>query len=741
MREVKVGDTVFDLNNNASALAGYQEVKPTVYSNLYPSDSSHYKEFKKSLEELQIQDSSLSLEPIDSQLLGPGLRGGFLGLLHREIIKGRLEKEYDCEIIITPPSIDYQIILSSGETIEVNNPQKIPTKDKMKIIEELFINLNIATPEEQLGEISQLCQDKRGSLYQLNYHLPFAEFILDFHDKIKSISHGYASFDYQMIGFRPSDIVKIDILLNNQLIPDLSFLAHRSSAYGRAKTTCEQLKMTLNRQNFPVPIQAVDGNHVIARETLPALKKNVISRIHGGGALDRKMKLWAKQKKGKARMKEVGKVNFGAGNLRALLKNFKEGQDYSISPTDEPNIKTYNFHNDKLRSMFRDDRVPVRITQEAYDGKDYAYRGHFEEGKDYSYSHRHWYYGENYQGNRGTDVFGDDEHYREITPNSLACEMEHVSGDLVKNDNHSHLRKENHELRQQLAEVKQQLAEVLEELRKLRNNSSGSDSEKLEQQIIHNEKLIKNSEAVSVNEIKDQINKSQALMNEVSATGAPNKDDKVYHYQRQRLAKIYQKEFQAYASSYIRFGVGISVPQVHDFSDFLDTMAHELAHCLLGDFDFDLAADHEGGEHKQLTREIAEYLEKMPEVKELERLQRNFKKDCDEFIYVDKYLNLDRKDFCCEEMYENLLGEDNSGECELHFGYIPQFREYFIDIKDEYGGAVLLISYCPWCGKKLPKGLREEFFDILEKEYKIETDIGEYKERADIPQEFKSDEW
>ncbi|CAG8845457.1 35558_t:CDS:2, partial [Racocetra persica] len=193
----------------------------------------------------------------------------------------RLEKEYDCEIIITPPSIDYQIILSSGETIAVNNPQKIPTKDKMKIIEELFINLNIATPEEQLGEISQLCQDKRGSLYQLNYHLPFAEFILDFHDKIKSISHGYASFDYQIIGFRPSDIVKIDILLNNQLIPDLSFLAHRSSAYERAKTTCEQLKMTLNRQNFPVPIQAVDGNHVIARETLPALKKNVISRIHG----------------------------------------------------------------------------------------------------------------------------------------------------------------------------------------------------------------------------------------------------------------------------------------------------------------------------------------------------------------------------------------------------------------------------------------------------------------------------
>ncbi|CAG8551725.1 3338_t:CDS:2, partial [Cetraspora pellucida] len=259
--EVKVGDTVFDLNNNSSPLAGYQEAKSTVYSNLYPSDSSHYKEFKKSLEELQIQDSALSLEPIDSQLLGPGLRGGFLGLLHREIISGRLEKEYGCEIIITPPSIDYRMILTNGEILETNNPQKIPTKDKIKIIEELFINLNITTPEEHLGEISQLCQDKRG------------------------------------IWQSQDNIVKIDILLNNQLIPDLSFLVHQSLAYERAKTTCEQLKTTLNRQNFPVPIQAIIGNQVIARETLSALKKNVISRIHGGGALDRKMKLWAKQKK------------------------------------------------------------------------------------------------------------------------------------------------------------------------------------------------------------------------------------------------------------------------------------------------------------------------------------------------------------------------------------------------------------------------------------------------------------
>jgi GTP-binding protein LepA len=300
MREVKVGDTVLDLNNNSLPLEGYQEVKSNVYSNLYPSDSSEYKEFKKSLEELQIQDSGLSLEAIDSQLLGPGFRCGFLGLLHREVVCERLQKEFNCEIITTPPSIDYRVIFSNGDILETNNPQKIPTKDKIKNIEELFIDLNITTPEEHLGAVAQLCQSKRGiyqsqewktgSLYQLTYHLPFAEFILDFHDKIKSISHGYASFDYQLIGFRLSDIVKIDILLNNQLIPDLSFLVHRSFAYERAKVVCEKLKKTLNQQTFVVPIQATIGNQVIARETLPALKKHVTGNLYGGDRT-RKMKL------------------------------------------------------------------------------------------------------------------------------------------------------------------------------------------------------------------------------------------------------------------------------------------------------------------------------------------------------------------------------------------------------------------------------------------------------------------
>ncbi|CAG8815138.1 5458_t:CDS:10 [Gigaspora margarita] len=216
-KEVKVGDTALDLNNNSSPLEGYQEVKPNVYSNLYPSDSSEYKEFKKSLEELQVQDSSLSLETIDSQLLGSGFRCGFLGLLHREIICERLEKEFNCEIITTPPSITYRVIFSNGEIVETNNPQRIPTKDKIKNIEELFISLNIATSEEHLGAISQLCQNKR---------------------------------------------------------------VHRSSAYERAKVACEQLKMTLSQQTFTVPIQATIGNQVIARETLPALKKHVTGNMY-----------------------------------------------------------------------------------------------------------------------------------------------------------------------------------------------------------------------------------------------------------------------------------------------------------------------------------------------------------------------------------------------------------------------------------------------------------------------------
>lgn len=329
-RKVKVGDTVLDLNNNSPPLAGYQEIRPNVYSNLYPLESTQYKEFRKALEELQIQDSSLSLETIDSSLLGSGFRCGFLGLLHQEIIETRIRKEYNCEIITTPPSVTYRVIFANGKILETNNPQQISGPDKISTIEELFIELSINTPKEYLGEINQLCQNKRGtfqsqewksgSFSQLIYHLPFAEFIADFHDKIKSISHGYASFTYQLVGFYPSDIVKVDILLNNQIIPDLTFLVHRQFAYEKAKTACQHLKTTLNRESFMVPIQACIGKQVIARETLPALKKNVISRIHGPGSLDRKKKLLDKQKKGKARMKKLGRISLDARSLKEFLK-------------------------------------------------------------------------------------------------------------------------------------------------------------------------------------------------------------------------------------------------------------------------------------------------------------------------------------------------------------------------------------------------------------------------------------
>ncbi len=329
-RQVKVGDTVLDIKNNTPPLAGYQEIKPNVYSNLYPLDSSQYKEFRKALEELQIQDSSLSLEAVDSPLLGSGFRCGFLGLLHQEIIEARIQKEYDCTLITTPPSVTYRINFANGKTLETNYPHAISSTDKIRTIEEPFIQLNINTPQEYLGAITQLCQNKRGIFqsqvwksgffYQLVYQLPFADFIVDFHDQIKSLSHGYASFTYQLTGFSPSDIVKVDLLLNNQIIPDLSFLIHRQSAYSKSKVVCQRLKETLNRQNFLVPIQACIGKQVIARETLTALKKHVTGNMYGGD-ITRKMKLWAKQKKGKARMKALGKVNLDLNNLKEFLKN------------------------------------------------------------------------------------------------------------------------------------------------------------------------------------------------------------------------------------------------------------------------------------------------------------------------------------------------------------------------------------------------------------------------------------
>lgn len=332
IREVQTGDTVIDANSNENPLPGYQKLKPNIYSNLYPDNSAKFNELKKAIEELQLQDSSLVLEVIESTILGLGFRCGFLGLLHREIIRERISKEYNLELILTSPTVDYRLVLSNGNSLEISNPQKMPPWQEIKVIEELFIKINVTTPQEYLGIVMELCQAKRGVYqntelktdiwWEIIYELPFAEFILDFTDQLKSISHGFASFDYQFLGFRPSRIVRVDILLNQQAVDDLAFLVHQTFAYERSKKLCEELKETLNPQNFAVPIQACIGGKVIARETLSALRKHVTGKCYGGD-ITRKKKLWSKQKEGKKKMQQHGKVQFSGGTLRNLLEKKK----------------------------------------------------------------------------------------------------------------------------------------------------------------------------------------------------------------------------------------------------------------------------------------------------------------------------------------------------------------------------------------------------------------------------------
>lgn len=328
IKDVKVGDTVFEFEKESLPMKGYKEIKPNVYSNIYPLETSDYKNLKNSLEQLQIQDSSLIIENVDSQLLGRGFRCGFLGSLHCEIINQRIKKEYGCKIINTIPSINYQITFSNGSVSEINNFQKIKNEE-IKSIKESFINIIINTPKEYIGKISQLCNEKRGIyksqewksdyFYQIIFDLPFSEFIIDFHDKIKSISRGYASFNYEILGFFSSDIVKVDILLKNQIIPDLSFLVFRKFAQERSRNICSNIKENLRRQNFIVPIQACIGNKIIARETLGALSKNVTGNMYGGDRT-RKMKKWKKQEIGKKKSFEKGVVNFSSNDWKKLLK-------------------------------------------------------------------------------------------------------------------------------------------------------------------------------------------------------------------------------------------------------------------------------------------------------------------------------------------------------------------------------------------------------------------------------------
>ena len=324
------GDTITTKQDPASeALPGFKDIKPMVFSGLYPSDSDDYDQLRMALEKLRLNDASLFFEPETSEALGFGFRCGFLGLLHMEIIQERLEREFDLALVTTTPNVRYKVELRSGEVIEVDTPAKMPPTGEIQSILEPHVSAEIITPKEFIGNIMTLCQKKRG-LYkntnyisadkaQLHYDLPLGEIIFDFYDKLKSTSKGYASLDYHLSDYIAGDLKKLDILINNEPVDALSFITHSKDAYNRGVFMCSKLKELIPRQMFDVPIQAALGNKVISRSTVKMLKKNVTAKCYGGD-ISRKRKLWEKQKEGKKRMKSIGKVEIPQEALLAVLQ-------------------------------------------------------------------------------------------------------------------------------------------------------------------------------------------------------------------------------------------------------------------------------------------------------------------------------------------------------------------------------------------------------------------------------------
>lgn len=318
IEEVEVGDTICHTNKIVDALPGYKPMKPMVFSGIYPIDSTKYNSLKEALLKLKLSDAALTFEPETSIALGFGFRCGFLGLLHMEIIQERIEREFNIDIIATSPSVIYEVILSDGSTVMVDSPSKMPDPGKISKVLEPFVKANIYVPSEYVGSIMELCQDKRGVYKNISYmdetrvnvmyELPLSEIVYDFFDKLKSYTKGYASFDYDFIGNRESKLVKMDILLNGEIVDALSVIVHKDFAYKRGKIICENLKKIIPRQMFQVPIQACIGAKVIAREDISAMKKNVLAKCYGGD-VSRKRKLLEKQKEGKKRMKQVGSVS------------------------------------------------------------------------------------------------------------------------------------------------------------------------------------------------------------------------------------------------------------------------------------------------------------------------------------------------------------------------------------------------------------------------------------------------
>ncbi|KAF0850689.1 MAG: elongation factor 4 [Spiroplasma poulsonii] len=330
VRDVRVGDTITTVANPAvEPLSGYKKMNPMVFCGLYTIDSAKYKDLKEALEKIQLSDASLVYEPETSQALGFGFRCGFLGLLHMDVIQERLEREYNLELIATAPSVIYHVYLTNKEMITIDNPSDLPPVQKIDRIEEPFVKATIMTPDQYIGPLMELCQNKRGTYVNLEYiddtrriltyEMPLNEIVFDFFDRLKSISKGYASLDYEFIGYRPNKLVKMDILLNGDVIDALSIIVHRDFAYGRGKALCAKLKEIIPRQNFEVPIQAAINHKVIAREDIKAMRKNVLAKCYGGD-ITRKKKLLEKQKEGKKRMKAIGSVEVPQEAFMAVLK-------------------------------------------------------------------------------------------------------------------------------------------------------------------------------------------------------------------------------------------------------------------------------------------------------------------------------------------------------------------------------------------------------------------------------------
>ena len=328
--ETKVGDTVTLADNRASEpLPGFKSVLPMVYAGIYPADGAKYNETKDALEKLRLNDAALVFEPETSIALGFGFRCGFLGLLHMEIIEERLEREFNLDIITTAPSVIYKIKKRSGETVTVDNPSDYPSPDEIETAFEPIVNAVIITPAEYVGGIMDLCQDRRGIFKdmkyidsdraELHYRLPLNEIIYDFFDALKSRTKGFASLDYEFAGYEPSNLVKLDFMLNGDVVDALTFIVHADKAYARARRIAEKLKENIPRQLFEIPIQAAIGSRIIARETVKAMRKDVLAKCYGGD-ITRKKKLLEKQKEGKKKMRQLGSVQISPEAFMAVLK-------------------------------------------------------------------------------------------------------------------------------------------------------------------------------------------------------------------------------------------------------------------------------------------------------------------------------------------------------------------------------------------------------------------------------------